>query len=215
VAFPTTSVLSTFDGANEEPLSEGGNWAGPIRAASASLGACRLVSNTVGPSTVGGISTSESYWTPTTFGADQEVFCTVSAAATGTQGFSIWCRLQQEGADTVDGYNLSYTHGTGFRMFRILNAGFSQVGSTNAQAVSAGDAAGLTVIGTDLEMWYKAAAGSWVSLGTGSNADVTGAGKLGISISGGSANVRLDDFGGGEVVTTQSAFHNHTLMAVS
>jgi hypothetical protein len=215
MAVPTTGILSSFTGSDEDPLSEGGNWAGPIRAASGTLNDCRLVSNTAGPSSVGGITTSESYWTPTTFGADQEVYCSIPTAPIGTQGFSIWARLQQEGANTVDGYNLSYTHGTGFRMFRILNAGFSQVGSTNAQAVSAGDAAGLTVIGTDLEMWYKAAAGSWVSLGTGSNADVTGAGKLGISISGGSANVRLDDFGGGEVVTTQSAFHNHTLMAVS
>jgi hypothetical protein len=214
VAFPTTSVLSTFDGANEEPLSEGGNWAGPIRAASASLGACRLVSNTVGPSTVGGISTSESYWTPTTFGADQEVFCTVSAAATGTQGFSIWCRLQQEGADTVDGYNLSYTHGTGFRMFRIANAAFSQVGSTNTQAVSTGDAAGLSVIGTSLEMWYKASGGSWTSLGTGTNSDVAGAGKLGISISQATAAVRLDAFGGGEVVAAATTTPKMMLLGV-
>lgn len=202
MAFPTTSVLTTFPGADEEPLSEGGAWGGTIRTTTATRVPLALSSNRAAPGASGTPSQWESVF-QTTFGADMECYVTQTGApTTAGNGPAVWLRVQSEGAAGADGYNLSYVFGTGLQFYRMVDSSFTQLGSTVVQVVAAGDSFGLSVIGTTLEGWYKPSAGAWTSIGTRSDGNITGSGKIALAITGGSGTpTRLDDFGGGSIAT--------------
>lgn len=153
-----------------------------------------------GPSSDGAVAASESVYGQL-FGADMEVFATQPAAPTvASQGPAVWLRVQSEGVAGADGYNLSYVFGTGLQFYRMVNSTFTQLGSTVVQVVAAGDSIGLSINGSVLEGWYKAAAGSWTSIGTQTDTNITGSGKIAASLTGGAASLaRLDDFGGGSI----------------
>ena len=200
MAFPTTSVLTSFPGADEDPLSEGGAWAAStIRLASATIGRCRLLSN-VAAHPVDGNFAGESVWA-TQYAADQECFATITALPTaGTNGYAVWVRIQSEGTAGADGYMLSYNRTIGLRIFKMLNSAVTQVGTTtDAGDLAIGDSIGISGEGTTIKAWRKPAAGAWSNTITETDSNVTGAGKIGVLISAGSS-VRVDDFGNGEVV---------------
>lgn len=202
MAFPNTPILSTFPGANEEPLSEGGAWGGTIRATAVNRDRARLLSNAVAQSSNASVIASESVWA-TSFPADMEVFATLTATpTTATNGPALYARVQQEGTTGADAYNLSYVLGTGLQFYRMVNSSFTQLGSTVVQVLSAGDSFGLTVSSSTLEGWYKPAAGPWTSIGTQTDSNITGPGKIGLALIGGSGEThRLDNFGGGSMFT--------------
>lgn len=197
MAFPTTPVLTNFTGANENPLSEGGAWAGPVRTGGQLR--CQRFSNQA--EAING-STGESIWN-TTFAADQEVYAVISALPAAGIGFNIFARCQSEGTASADYYNLSYTEGTGWRYFKMIDEGFTQLGGVISTLVAAvGDSCGFSVIGTTLQGYHKPAAGSWATLGVSqTDSSVTGAGKIGFSLSD-SDTAAFDNFGGGAVVSS-------------
>lgn len=198
MAFPTTPVLTTFPGADEDPLSEGGLWAAStVRVDTATIDRCQLVNNRAVRASVV-TAAGESLWAAS-FAADQEVFVTMAEHA--AVGFGLYARIQNEGTSSVVAYHLSINDANGFRFFRLSNTTFTQIGSAIAQAIATGDSMGLSVSGTTLEAWHKPAAGSWTLLGSETNANISGAGKIGITI-GANAATDLDDFGGGEIVVS-------------
>lgn len=202
MAFPTTSVLTTFTGPNEEPLSEGGLWNSTMRIVVAAVQPCRLVSNTVGVSSTVTVGVSESLW-DTSYAENQEVFATISAIDP-TIGFSVHTRVQNERTSSAQALQFGYSPDLGVvRFFRMTNNGtFTQIGSSITQTLSVGDAIGLHVQGTTLEGWVRVA-GTWNKVGQETDSVISGPGKLGISLNGGPGILtRLDDFGGGATVTT-------------
>lgn len=202
MAFPANGILSSFTGTDEEPLSEGGAWVGPIRTVTATRDKCRRSTNQVTCPTVGTVIGESVY--NTTFNADQEVFCTV-ATVPGTLGHTIqlYMRVLNESTSSVTSYQLVYGIAPSWEFWRLSGTSFTQIGTTlnTTTTVSAGDSIGCTVIGSSLEAWYKPAAGAWTSIGTRSDTTYSNSGKLGVVLTQGSVS-RIDDFGGGNADTS-------------
>jgi len=208
MAFPTTSILSSFTGADEDPISEGGAWGATGIRTSTSPG--RKVSGEFARAAA--VTTGfDGIWN-TSFAADQEAFVTYSVLSGSGSRPVVYARIQNEGTSSVVAYNFGYVQAAGtWRFFRLNNLTFTQVGGDHAGAdLAAGDSFGISVIGTTLEGWFKAAGGSWVSLGTETDTNIAGAGKIGIQLQN-NLNMRVDEFGGGEIVPASSA----SFMAIS
>lgn len=197
MAFPTTSVLSSFTGADEDPLSESSAWAGPVQAgrrtlARASNQALRSTTDTVPTSGEG-----QSYRSGGTFGPDLEAFATIATLPESGKGVATWGRIQNPNSGTMAAYLAVYTTGTGFRLFKVTGGStFAQLGSTAATAASAGDKIGLECIGSTIRVLHFTS-GSWVQRVSVTDSTITAAGYIGLES--GSVNARIDDFGGGTV----------------
>lgn len=210
MAFPSTSVLSAFTGADENPLSEGGNWAGPLRT---TAGQARRVTNQYGPPS-SGTSTGESYWTPSTPGPDSEVFVTVAGLPTGNGFFSGLCaRIQTPNTSGVDFYALEVVRTSAGvytpSIYRVINGTFTKITDLATFNPTVGEMWGLEVVGAGatvtLRMWRNTGSG-WVQVGSDvSDTDanrIVAAGKLGLYLGGTiPTGWRFDDFGGGTVIS--------------
>lgn len=196
MAFPTTSVLTTLTGADEDPISEGGNWSGPTRSGIRQMA---RVSNRIERSAIGAAGSYGSWWNVQTFGPDTEVFCTLTGTFAAGETCQVIGRVHNPGdAALAEFYLAAYTGGTGFRCFKCLTGGsFTQIGSTNATAASVNDKLGLEVIGTSIKA-YHFTGGSWVQRVSGTDTDITGTGYIGIEMN--ATDQSADDFGGGTVV---------------
>ncbi len=202
MAFPTTSVLDSFTRANESPLSGGGNWA----AISTAADPLELNSNKVRCSVTG---LDISYWTPTNFGPDCEVFATLSTVPVAAGGMRLYLRIQGEGgSNTFDGYMLRTIWVTGgandtVTLSVVTNAAATLLATFTHEMVN-GDKFGLTAVGTVLEAWCApVATGVWGSLGTYDTASdgtkYSAAGKIALGLAT-AQTVLADDFGGGTYV---------------
>jgi len=204
MAFPTTSVLTTFTGADEDPLSEGGNWSGPIRAARG-----RGVRNTNQrrPGATGN-ATKQDYWTPATF-TDTEVFYTlVNKPASGY--VDLIARISSPNTATPTMYELEITIAAGtdtWELYQISAGTGTLINTFTATELAAGDQVGMEVLGTGatvtINAWHKPSAGAWTLIGTYADTSanrITSAGYIGIESN--QSLQQIDDFGGGEVVST-------------
>jgi hypothetical protein len=118
------ALVSDFTGADENPLSEGGNWAN----LNSSGNPLKRISNAVSASVAGNCF---SYWTPANFGADLEAYATIS---TVSGGCGLLVRIQGEGgAATWDGYRLNISSaGTVTGIGRYTNAAVTSLASISA-----------------------------------------------------------------------------------
>ena len=73
------ALISDFTGSDENPLSEGGNWANLNSSGNPLL----RVSNATSASVA---AASASYWTPANFGADLEAYATITTLSSGSVG---------------------------------------------------------------------------------------------------------------------------------
>ncbi len=201
MAFPTTSVLDAFTGTDENPLSAGGNWA----ALSSSTGGLQRISNAAASSAAG---LTYSYWTPSNFGPDCEVYAKVATVLAGASGVRLYARVVGEGgANTFDGYQLRYSWVTGAAndtvAIAVVTNAVATTLATFTQEITAGDSIGMEIVGTVITAYYKSGAGAWVSLGTYDTASdgtkYSAAGKIALGITT-SSTPRADDFGGGTYV---------------
>lgn len=206
MAFPTTGILSTFTGADEDPLSEGGNWDGSIRAA---RGRHVRASNEMRPGSTGN-NTKQSYWTPNTF-TETEVYATITSKAVNDGDLLVLdARISPADVktDNVDEYQLHIGVAAGadtWSIHRSINATGTLLATLTATEVAVGDSVGFEVLGTGatvtLNAHHKPSGGSWALVGTvdDTHADrITTAGYIGTQQ--GATLWYLDDFGGGEVV---------------
>lgn len=208
--FPRTPLLSDFTGADEEPLSEGGNWVSTLCSAGVASGTPRFLRR-VGNRAAGSTATGQggSWWAEVFAGGEGEVWVT-----TAVKG---GCAIAYNGtgcanAATVDGLGARWMPSAGG-----TNAGDSiQVGSVGnvggtdnerfRSHVTMGDGfkIGVRRKAPDLHLWIDRGSGwEWVAAiaATGLLAGFNSGGKL--SIQSYLAACRLDDFGGGIVTANR------------
>lgn len=203
MAFPTTGILTTFTGPDEEPLSEGGLWTGgTIRTSSATIKPCRRVDNMCGPSTLTG-NTAESAWA-TSYGADQECYITLVTLALSFQ--DVYVRLTGAGNTATAqayfcGWDGTLNGGSGaMYIYKLIGGVYTQLGSNFNITLGSGDKIGISAIGTSITGYYYQS-GSWQTNANiqATDSAISGSGALGIDLSSAGA-YRMDDFGGGDVV---------------
>lgn len=198
MSVPTTTIISTFTGADVSPLSEGGVWS--VVKLSGGTADLRLVSNAVRNQP--GQQGASCY--VATYGADQEAYFTMVSKWT-TDGVGIFTlnNLQAPAATaTVDGY-LATSYGSSgdiAEMYRIDNGVFTQLGSTlTGITATAGDKFFTRNLSGTLTFSQNNGTG-WVTLMT--RTDTTyGAGQIGLGCDD-TTTISMDDFGGGSIRLT-------------
>jgi hypothetical protein len=181
-SFPQTGVLSAFTGTN------GTNPTGFTEA----VGGVQIQSNQC---TGDAVATNVAVWN-TTYTADNiENYFTIPVLPSGNYDVNIYI------ADSgFDGYAMVVDRVAGTDTFQVflLDAGSNgdAIGAAEEQEVSAGDSIGLYKNGSTLQMWYKAAAGSWTQIGA-NRTDSTYSGCDTLAFGLFDTTVRVDDFGGG------------------
>lgn len=198
MAFPTTGILDAFTRANENPVSDGGNWGGPLFAGS---GRAQLVGNAI--TTTG--TFNENYRSNTNYGPDCEAYCTI--ATLGTDGavnpfVEVTLRTSSEGAGW-NGYQILFFPSLSeVVVVRTDNEVDTQLGASISQSISGGHKVGAEMVSSTITP-YIDTGGGWTALSTRSDGTYTGAGHIGVSF-GRSGTIAwvLDDFGGGTVVVS-------------
>lgn len=208
--FPTTSVLDDFNRANENPLSQGGNWPGPTYSGLSTL---QLLSNVVGSTGADG-----SRYRTETFGPNSEAFLTVSTLGTASGHYvGVEVRVATPNTATIDTYEVAIEWGgvswNAVTVYEVTNGSFAQLGATITQSWTAGDGLGEEIIGSGANniTVYRRSGSTWSSLGQRSDATITAAGNISAVI--GSTTPRIDDFGGGTIVVSAAA-RRRTLVGV-
>jgi hypothetical protein len=189
MAFPTTSILDTFNRANGDP---GANWNGPSFGDANKL---TIVSNTIESAAA---AFGAECWIGSTFGPGIEVFADLASTIAGGASVRLIV-LDSPTSSTCNGYYLVVDSAGNFNLAKSVS-GSGTVIQTATQAVAAGDSFGLQWIGTTIAGWYKASGGSWtqiVSIVDSSVANGSGF-SVGIEQSTNSGGA-LDNFGGGTV----------------
>jgi hypothetical protein len=193
-AFPTTGILDNFNRANEDPLGNG-NWTCPLRSGDNNL---RVLSNLVAlPSA--GIQTGNCYWSAADFGPDTEVFLTISTKPANSECLALVARISGAGS-SISGYWGEFCSSAGtdtWDLYRVDSGVFTHLGTQGTAELTNGDKVGLEVIGNNIKLYYKPAAGSWTLKTSASDSTYPAAGKIGINIE--QVTARGDDFGGGTV----------------
>lgn len=184
--FGLSAVLDNFNRADTGPPPSA-NWTTVVATGIA------VVSNQLA-----GAPSGSAYWNLATFGPNCEVYITQPVVATGAS-FSIIARWSGPGSN---GYGIRINRPSAgvssAEMVRIDGGFFTVLGAAVNVANVAGDSFGLSVVGSTLTAYRKAAAGGgWAPLFSRTDATYTDAGYLSVRIQ--DADVRLDDFGGGSV----------------
>lgn len=190
MAFPTTSIQDNF---NRADGGLGANWTKTFSADLNLAIATNQVKN--------GGTTSGSSAQMTSLGALASPIEAYIDIPSITESVGLDYLMSNIGTASVSGYRVQTSTGnTLIKVFRIDNGAFTQIGASITQTVSAGDSLGIAVSGTTHTVWYKPSAGSWTSLGTVTDATYA-SGSIGILIDNANTLSRIDNFGGGAVVT--------------
>ena len=189
MTFPTTAQLDGFGRADENPLSDGGNWSGPIFSGD---GVLEVISGQCCQVLGGG---GEAAWATAITGA-VEVWAVL--AAVDTDPFICACLTGVGGAAT--GYTLNLTGGFGGELDLFAHGGAGLLASYTGLSVTPGDSIGLSVSDHTLKVWWRSGAGLWTLIGTTTDSTYTD-GKIGIGTNAGSdAEPAFTSFGGGATV---------------
>lgn len=197
----TTPIIDDFNRANEYPLSQGGHW----QTRNDSAG--QVLSNQYAPRASPTGRYQQVYIGVGPF-TDCEGYVTVATP----NDWSLVTARNQAGTNLSLNKNYCVQSGAGsFIVLKKVSNTETFLASTT-HAVSAGDQIGIRCIGTTIEGWHKPAAGSW-SLILSATDSSWASGFLGMEQGnpGGGAIGRLDDFGGGAIVSTAIK----TIMGVS
>ena len=189
-----TGTISSFTGADENPISEGGVWSMPVLVGLSNM---RRVSNALSASA----SDASAWWNVATQTAPCETFITATTLGSSSY-FGIWIIAASPGTSGVDGYYVLIDNGGNLIDIERVDNGFeTQLGSTISFSPASGDGVAGSLDGGTIEIWVIDASvspGTWVSKGTRSD----GAYTMGYPATFcGSTSDRLDDFGGGEYGT--------------
>lgn len=166
------ALLTAFTGADEDPLSDGGNWAN----LNSSGNPLKRVSNAVAAS-VGG--NCFSYWTPSNFGPDLEAYITLTSVS-GSQGIA--ARVQGEGgANTWDGYVVNQLATSNTVIVRYDNGVATTIAQEATTTWGNGDKIGMRIKGSVIEVWRFPSGGSaWQLIAMATDTTYPNAGKIGL-----------------------------------
>jgi hypothetical protein len=207
MAFPTTSIISTFTGADENPLSEGGAWSGSVEGGGEVD--CQRLSNQC---TRGSASSSGAYRASASF-TEAEVYMTLTGVLDVDAHYAlVAARLIDPDTANRDYYAAYYwTSDNTIRVQRVINgAGTDLATSAALGALAVGNKIGLSVSGTGATVTVKGFfddGGGWdevVTFDDTNAARIVSAGTLGLRLSN-TGLWTVDDFGGGEIVSATSA----------
>jgi len=200
--FPTTSLLDNFNRANNDIAVGNSNWNGTPWGFIASPS---ILSNQVVDQTGSG---SNGSWN-TQFGPDCEVYLTIRVLPPFDSGNGILvCARFTNQSTTGNGYCLQVFPKASSNNFQLYkgnwNTGFTLITQATYTSLAIGSSIGLEIIGNQLKMFYKLAAGSWTQVGsTATDNTYTAAGYIGFGLLPGSAG-EVDDFSGGTYVGNQA-----------
>jgi hypothetical protein len=178
----TTPIIDDFNRANET-LSQYGRWTSGIFGDSG----LSLSSNQVAAPTNDFYSNLRSE-TPAN---DCEAYVTVNTV--GSDGdVSLYARVTSP--SSPNGYAVSVDDGGTWTAYRVSSGGYTALGSTVSQALTAGDGVGIRVSGTTITALYRSGSGAWTNLFSRSDS-AHSSGQIGLELTHGSWVV--DNFGGG------------------
>jgi hypothetical protein len=203
MAFPTTSVLDSFNRSNG---GLGSNWTNPDYVGN---NPPQIISNEWNPQETTG-AYSGSYWNVSQFGPNCEVFVTIAntdAATHPDEAFYLIIRGVDMGINNIEGYEIAISGGGYWQITEYGDGSGGHPGSVelanHSQAVSIGDGFGLHIHdegdGVHVDAYYKPSAGSWGLLFTGIDANNTWT-TAGYISCGAKRLVKFDDFGGGNYI---------------
>jgi hypothetical protein len=180
--FPITPVL---DNANRADAAEGANWTADPDGAGYAI--WNIATNRFAPST----AFSASWWNPTSFAADQEVFVTVPVVPP-SGACRLYARISSPGVTaSVDDYELEID-GSSSYISKTIN-GTRTFLSNLGVLFAAGDQMGLRCQGDQIIAFRNG-----TEIGRVTDSSITGGGFIG-KVAQNSTGVRLDDFGGGSL----------------
>ena len=188
------TLLSDFTGADENPLSEGGNW-GKLNSADAQD--LRRVSNQI---TSNGATTGSKYWTPTNFGPHCEAYVTIATKPDNGNVVGVFARAQGEGGSgTWDAYQAIFSAAAGtdtWALQTITNNATVTTIASGSREFASGEKVGIRCLGSLIQIWCFTA-GAWTKLGEGTDTTYPNAGKAGARVRG--ITARGDDFYAGTI----------------
>lgn len=196
VYYPTTPVLDSGVGANEDPLA--GNWSGPVDTNNDG-GTCRRVSNQFASSVAVAIGDS-SWWNKTAFGPNQEAFVTIPVLpAANFVGLEL--RIQNPGGSTSTYYECEIIPSPyRVRFAKVISGNFSQIRQIVMPSTpQAGDRLAFTAYGNSLNC-YLLTGGQWLAQGGVNDNSITTGGYLGMYFALGESTARFTEFGGGDMI---------------
>ena len=168
------SLLSNFTGADENPLSEGGNWT-ILDTHSSGTNFKRLSNKAVG--TLGGPGFNNTYWVPANFGPDVEAHGTLGAF-TGGSAAGISFRGSSPGATPT--YYIASASSTQAQVARYIAGSFVSL-ITIPATWAVGDQFGVAVNGSEISIYRFPSGGSaWAFVGSVRDTAISGAGNVGL-----------------------------------
>lgn len=196
---PRLPVLDDFNRANTGPPPSA-NWAAmPFLAA---FSAHKVVTNQAVAGGAG--NNAASWWSAQDFGPDCEaVIDAITLTPTPDDYVSLYARAFSSGG--FNGYELAHNKdGSDTWVISSYTADVAtQIGASATQSVANGASIGLVVVGSTIEGWYKAPAGSWSLVMTRTDTTYGGAGKVGWYHY--RAASTFDNFAGGTLLAARRA----------
>lgn len=194
MTFPTTSILDNFNRADTSNISGSSSWGASTLFGQSAFGITSNQLDTIA-------ANCNNIWTPTY--TDTEVYITINDAMYGTNRIALGARFSGSGS-TPNGYFVFWKHDNdtiGF--YKYTSGASSQIGTDISIVLSAGDKFGMSVIGNTLTA-YAYQSGAWSSIGSQTDSTYTSAGYLWVFARLNSTANLMDDFGGGEVVSSSA-----------
>lgn len=188
---PTTPILDAFP-ADGGPPPPGGNWT--------NYGPSGLVV-TGGKCTGTGVFFCASYWSATTFQAGSEAYVTIETRPADGEVVGLDIRFDPV-AETSYSVIFKRDDALGDTItVNRMDAGYADTQlDLVTQAMLDGDAIWVKADGSTITTYHKPSGGSWTAISTVTDATYSNAGYLLLRADGNTA--RLEDFGGGNFVTT-------------
>lgn len=181
MAFPETGILDDFNRGDEGP---------PMTDWTDQQSGLEVFSNQTRSDSGG----SRSFYTANTYGPNSECYATADITS-GSWG--VWVRVKEIGAnyDGYEGYAQEATNEV--ELYRIDDAGFTELGSGVAFTWANGDSLGMDIIGDALKVYVNDGGAGWVEKRSETDATYGAAGYTGLFLS--DTTIRVDDFGGGTI----------------
>lgn len=206
------TLLSSFSGPNENPLSEGGHW---NHGNSASLTEVLILQSHQVTRNTATVFERHYYWTPQGFGPDCEAYITVPTItppfSNGAQQVDIW--LRYSGFDPNSNVPLpggfaylliyqGFGRPAGDWLFQRQASSTATTLGTATQLISAGDKIGFRVVGSTLDAWWFNA-GAWhnIMTVTDSSSLINNTGYVAFGL--GTNQVAFDDAFAGTIPSTK------------
>lgn len=207
-AFPTTGILDSFNRADENPVAT--NWSSQIFDPTFDFNGLKLASNAL---TVGFAGDNASSWYDlSTFGPDQEAYCTIVQSAFNGDEWRLVLRAVNPGVSSLTCYDVRYqSFDDQIYMYRWDDWNSPTYMANVGETFAAGDKFGASVVGNTIKA-YKYTGGAWAEKLSTIDTTYTTAGYIGLRMGSGDVTTLpiADDFGGGTVAipTGKQSFYS-------